>query len=137
MKIRNLPSDILQFGLAFVFIYAAIQIMLNPQSFVGYVPEFILEIIPMQLFMYSFATFEILLGLWLISGKKLLYSALTAAGVMLLINAFNLDLFIVLFRNIAILCGALALAAMNFKKSMRISIIINPISPTRRRRKKR
>lgn len=125
MKIRNLPSDILQFGLAFVFVYAAVQIYLNPQSFVGYAPEFIFDFIPVKIFMYSFATFEIFLALWLISGKKLLYSALTAAGIMILINIFNLDLFIVLFRNVAILCGALALAAMSYKHTGRISITID------------
>ncbi|HRN96158.1 MAG TPA: DoxX family protein [Candidatus Levybacteria bacterium] len=140
MKIRNLPSDILQFGIAFVFIYAGIQIILNYQSFVGYAPEIIFDFIPVQIFMYGFAVFEIVLGLWLISGKKLLYSSLTAAGIMILINLFNLDLFIVLFRNIAILCGALALAAMSHRKGSKISITIDtspepeesqqPTSPT-------
>jgi hypothetical protein len=64
--------------------------------------------------MYSFALFEIVLSLWLLSGKKIIIPALLAAGMMLSIIIFNLSAFNVLFRNVAILCAALSLASMHW-----------------------
>ncbi len=113
MRIHHLSTHILQFGLAFVFIYAAIQIFLNPEGFVHYTPEIIFKFMSLEVFMYTFATFEILLSLWIISGKKMIYSSLIAASIMALVIVFNLDLFIVLFRNVAIMCCALALAGIS------------------------
>lgn len=118
MRIHQLSTHILQFGIAFVFIYAAIQIFLNPQGFVHYTPEIIFDFVSVNTFMYTFATLEILLSIWIISGKKMMYPSLITAGIMALVVLFNLDMFIVLFRNVAIMCGALALAGISHEEEL-------------------
>lgn len=109
---------LLRAGLAVVFLYAAIVSILMPQNWVGFLPFWLREIIPAGILLLVFSGFEIILALWLISGFKTFLAALVAAATLFLIIAFNLSssLLDIIFRDIAILFSALALAALNYKK---------------------
>jgi uncharacterized membrane protein len=106
---ERLQSWLLRGGLAFVLSYAATSSLVHPEAFAGYFPSFIptawaTELLPL------FAVFEVLLALGLMTARYA-YVACTLAGLtMLAILAVNLDAFDVLFRNVAIACGAFTLA---------------------------
>ncbi len=94
-------------GLAFSFLYAGIASLITPNDWVGYLPSFITSS-RMEL-LKVFSVFEIGLGLWLLSGRYLKYtaamSALTLAGAV----AFNSGLFIVTFRDVGLILASMAL----------------------------
>lgn len=106
---ENITSLILRLGLAFVFLYAALFVSINATTGEHYVPNFVRQIIPIQIFLLFFTIYEILLSFWLISGKFIKYSALFAALTIFSITAFNIADFHTLFRNVCIFATAVAL----------------------------
>lgn len=99
----------LRLGLAFVFLYAAVESLLHPLEWSGFLPSFVNRLLNPNLAVRLIAVFEIVLALWLLSGKYKKYaaalSAMTLAGIILT----NLSQFIVTFRDVGLLCAALAL----------------------------
>jgi uncharacterized membrane protein YphA (DoxX/SURF4 family) len=77
-----IASMLLRLGLAFVFSYAAIKLLIDPEHMLGFVPAFIFQLVPADVFMYMFATFEIGLSLWLLSGRWTVIPSLFAAATM-------------------------------------------------------
>lgn len=108
-----LAHRLLRLGLAFVFLYAAIEMLIIPESMIKYVPAFVGSIMPLDLFLQLFGGFEILLAFWLLSGWLSLPAAWIAFVLLTLIVITNLAYFPILFRNVAISCAALALAALS------------------------
>lgn len=103
---------LLRAGLAFVFLYAAAASFRHPTTFARYFPSFLparwaADLLPV------FAAFELLLALSILTPRLTYVASLVAAITLVGIVAANLDAFEVLFRNIAIACGALALALQN------------------------
>lgn len=117
-QIDNLETFFLRVGLAYVFLFVAIVSFVNPSTYLFYVPKFVSEIIPANYFLSIYGVFEVILGLWLLSGKKSFYAALVAAALLFLITALNLAELGVLFRNVAIFFSALALAASSTDKKV-------------------
>lgn len=115
MNKSKLAIWFLRIGLAFVFIYASIEIYLSPDNFLKYIPRYILDIIPINLFLHSFGIAEVLLAVWLLSGWKGQYPSFLSLVVMVGIVVFNMEYFQVLFRNVAIAFGALALLLLEMK----------------------
>lgn len=113
MKKEKLASLLLRIGLAFIFIYAAISALVLPDAWIGFYPQWMLNIIPANLLLYSHSFFEILLSLWLISGKKISYAAILAGLWLLGIISGTLDSFLITFRDVAILFSAAALAVLS------------------------
>ncbi len=62
-----------------------------------------------------FSIYEIVLGLWLLTDKKTFHAASLAALTMTMIIIFNLSALDLVFRDVAILFAALALAALHHK----------------------
>ncbi len=108
-------SFFLRVGLAIVFFYASISAFLNPLAWVGFIPLFVKAIIPANIFLYIHSTAELILGLWLLSNKKVFYASLISALALLAIVVFNITALDIIFRDIAILFAALALAALSYK----------------------
>ncbi len=102
-------------GLVFVFIYAALEMFFIPDSMIKYVPAMVSSIVPIDLFLQFFGGFEILLAFWLLSGWWSRVAAWIAFIILVLITVTNVAFFPVLFRNVAISCAALALAALSSK----------------------
>jgi len=109
MNINSLAKFFLRAGLAFVLVYASVEIYYRPDNFLKYVPPFVLQMISMDLFLPIFGVVEIILALWLLSGWKGQYPSMLAVMMMVGIVVFNMDYFQILFRNVAIGFGALAL----------------------------
>ena len=104
-------------GLAFVFVYATVEIYLAPDNFIKYVPDFVLEMVPLNLFLPVFGVVEIVLAVWLLSGWKGYYPSFLSFLMMAGIVAFNIEYFQILFRNVAIGFGSLALVALELSSN--------------------
>ncbi len=101
---------LLRAGLAFVFLYAGIGALQHPATWVGYLPNLLTKAIAATTALKIIAVYEIILALWLLSGKYIRYaawlSALTLAGIVVA----NSNQLIITFRDIGLVCMALALA---------------------------
>ena len=115
-KKNILISFLLRSGLAIAFLYAGISSFLNPTNWIGFVPNFIELIIPKEIFLIIFSAYEILLGAGLLFDYKTFTLSILSSATLFLIlfgNIMNLE---ILFRDIAILFMALALAALSKNK---------------------
>ena len=109
----RLASFVLRVGISVVFVYAAASSFLEPLSWVGYFPQWLHSLIPGTVLLPLFSIYQLALGAWLISGKKIFYSALLAAFTLfgiIIANFYSLE---ILFRDIAIMFAALALAVLS------------------------
>jgi hypothetical protein len=116
MRSNQIAKYFLRAGLAFVFIYATIEIYLAPHNFIKYVPVFMMDLVPVNLFLPAFGVIELLLAFWLLSGWKGAYPSFISFCMMAGIVACNMEYFNVLFRNVAIGFGSLALVALELTK---------------------
>lgn len=108
---------ILRIGLAFAFLYPAISAFFNPDAWIGYFPTFVLDIVQNDLtILYGFGVIEIIIGLWLLSGKHIFYPSTAAIILLAAIVLFNINQMDVLFRDISILAMAIALLLTNLPK---------------------
>jgi hypothetical protein len=115
MRNIKLAAWFLRIGFAFVFTYASIEMYVNPLNFLKYTPGFILDVFPINAFLYSFGVAELLLAVWLLTKWKSEYSSIISVMLMIGIIVFNPEHFQVLFRNVAIAFGGLALLMLETK----------------------
>ncbi len=111
--VKEKAAFFLLFGLAVVFLYAAVAAFLDPSSWSGFIPQFMRNIIPTKIFLTVFSVYQILLALWLFSKKKTFYAAVLSAATLFLIVVFNLKNFDIVFRDVAIFFAAVALALLS------------------------
>lgn len=105
---------LLQIGLAFVLIYAGVDSIFDPASWKGYVPGFLSPDMR-EITLWVATIGELILAVWLLTGKYLRIPSILTAVFMALIIAFNVPLFGVVFRNVGLLFASLALAALTWK----------------------
>lgn len=117
MKNERLISFLLRIGIAIAFLYAAIAAFLDPFSWIGFLPAWIDSIIPRGALLSLFSLYEILLALWLLSGKMSFHAAMVSSATMGAIIVFNISSLDILFRDVPILFAALALMAMTYDKT--------------------
>lgn len=118
---------LLRVGLAFVFFYASVEIFVNQENFLKYIPYFVLQIVPKDIFLPVFAVVEVVLGVWLLTGWKGQYAPLLSAFLMAGIVVFNMEYFSILFRNVAICFGSLALVVLEGSKENQSSMTTKKI----------
>ncbi|MBI2048182.1 MAG: hypothetical protein HYT27_03505 [Parcubacteria group bacterium] len=110
----NTISLILRLGLAFSFLYPAISAFFNPFAWIGYFPQFAHALIPNDAFLlHSFGIVEIIIALWLLSGRRVFYPSIAAAVLLFLIVVFNFSQMDVVFRDLSIFAMAVALALLH------------------------
>ena len=109
MSNPRVASILLRVGLASVFLYAAAASTLEPYNWLGYIPQFLRNMFPSQILLMGFSIYELLLALWILSGKKIIYSASLASFTLVAIMVSNFSQMDILFRDIAILFAALSL----------------------------
>lgn len=107
-------SFVLRVGVAFVFTYPSIAAVYDPMSWLGYFPAFLKNNIPAMPLSLGFAAFELILAVWIISGKKIFIPSVITSLLLIAIIGFNLDKFPTLFRNVAILSATIALAIHSY-----------------------
>lgn len=112
---KNVPTLLLSFGLAFVFLYAGVAALINPLEWVGYLPSFLAMFITPTVAIKIIAVSEIILGVWLVGGFYRKIASALAALMLLGILLVNLNEFIITFRDIGLLCAAVALFFMPTK----------------------
>ena len=117
-KNNKLPliSFLLRAGLSIVLLYSAISALLNPLAWIGFVPSFIDNILGANNFLFIHSTFNIILGFWLLSNKKVFYASIITALFMFSIILFNFGALDIIFRDIAIIFMALALAVLSYRE---------------------
>ena len=104
------PTELLlRAGLAFVFFYAAVSSFLSPGDWVGYFPLFMRQIVPATILLPFFSIVELILGVWLLSGWRVKLAALASALLLAGIVITNPLLLPITFRDIGLVCMALAL----------------------------
>ena len=100
---------LLKAGIAFAFLYPALSAFVDPSAWIGYVPAWIDQFIPREIFLLIFSPFEIVVALGILFWDNPLPSIV--AGIMLIsIVVFNSNELSVVFRDISIAITAFALA---------------------------
>jgi uncharacterized membrane protein YphA (DoxX/SURF4 family) len=113
MEKSKLASLLLRIGLAFVFLYAAISAFVIPEAWIGFYPEWMREVVPDSALLAFHSVAEIILAIWLLSGRWTFYAAVFSGLWVLGILLGTLQFFFVTFRDVAILLSAVALAILN------------------------
>ncbi|MBI3114835.1 MAG: DoxX family membrane protein [Candidatus Harrisonbacteria bacterium] len=112
-KITN-ARWLLRIAFAFAFFYVALASIKNPEAWIVWLPQFAVRLspVPPQLLMDIMAFGQIALGLWLLYGRRLRWSAGVAAVFLFSIAVFNLSAMEIVFRDISLGLAALALAVL-------------------------
>ncbi len=113
LKKEKVASLLLRIGLAIVFCYAGVAGFLDPQSWIGYFPVFLREMIAPAILLPVFSSTEIVLALWLLSGRGSFLAGCASAILMLGIITFNTSLLDIVFRDIAIFFTSIAVAYLS------------------------
>ena len=114
---------ILRFAAAFAFIYPPIDGFFQPDSWIGYFPKFVLSAaqtagVSDLVLLHSFAIGEIILAIWILSGKNIFYPCVIATIVLIGIVACNLGQFEIVFRDLSIAGLTLGLAFIHKNNSV-------------------
>lgn len=104
---------LLRLGVAFAFLFPPANALIDPYYWIGYVPNFLDAIVPDMAMLYLFGIVEVVIGLWILSGKRIFIPSVAATALLALIVLLNLNDFQVLFRDVPIALMALALAVLN------------------------
>jgi uncharacterized membrane protein YphA (DoxX/SURF4 family) len=115
MKQKTVAFFLLRAAIASVFAYAAIASFITPDNWIGFFPLFLQHLVPQNFLLNGFSIYELLLAVWLLSGKFTFYAAIlsciTLSGVIL----FNINLLDIVFRDFAIVVAAASLAGFSYK----------------------
>lgn len=108
---------LLRAGLAFAFLYPPISAFFEPYTWIGYFPTFTRGFVDDMLLLHLFGVVEIVLGLWILSGWRIMYPSFVAGVLLVGIVVCNGQEFPILFRDLSIAALAFALALMNLPSS--------------------
>ncbi|OGZ57483.1 MAG: hypothetical protein A3F94_00615 [Candidatus Spechtbacteria bacterium RIFCSPLOWO2_12_FULL_38_22] len=105
-------KKLLQLGLAFVFIYAGVSMLVHPQDWIGFVPPWLeFGFITRELFLYANGLLEILLASAFLLGRWQKQIGWFAFLHLLLIVFVNGESgFLITFRDVGLSFSALAYA---------------------------
>jgi len=113
----KLANIILRAGVAFAFLYPPFSALYDPDSWIGYFPAFTRGIVPDAVLLHSFGLFEVIIALWILSGRNIFWPSLTAAAMLVVIVVTDAQDFIVVFRDLSIAAAALSLALTSLPAS--------------------
>ncbi|HEY4502439.1 MAG TPA: hypothetical protein VJH21_01245 [Candidatus Paceibacterota bacterium] len=108
---------LLRIGVALAFIYPAVAAFFDPFSWIGFFPSFLRDLFSGHetLLLHTFGITEVVIGLWILIGKKIFIPSLFASVYLALIVLLNLSLLDIVFRDISIFAMALALTLSEYK----------------------
>lgn len=114
-------SLLLRAGIGLPLFYVALSSFLTPDAWIGFLPRWAGHIIRAETLLVVFSLYEIVLGLWLLSGKWILASAFlsfcTIAGIVIQ-NIGALD---IVFRDVSMLFIALSLIVAHWDSRIFVS----------------
>ncbi|MDB5160506.1 MAG: hypothetical protein JWO99_769 [Candidatus Saccharibacteria bacterium] len=122
MKLTSpqLTSWLLRIGLAIVFVYAAVSSLMHPNEWIGFLPSFIATSPLASTFLVLFSVGELVLSIWLLSGKYVQYPAILATLAFVGILIAQPDAFSTTFRDVGLAFMALALVALESPQLARL-----------------
>ena len=113
MAYFHLTSLLLRLGLAGVFFYAAVAATLTPDNWIGYLPGFVASSAYGYTALHAFSAVQVVIALWLLSGKKPVWSGSVSALTMVAIVIQNITILDIVFRDVAIFFMAASLVTMH------------------------
>jgi uncharacterized membrane protein YphA (DoxX/SURF4 family) len=122
MKPEKTANLILRLGVAFAFLYPPINAIFDPYTWIGYLPHFARSIAHIGgvsdiVLLHAFGLLEVIIALWILSGKKIFLPSLAATGILLVIVGLNLQDFQIIFRDVSIAAAALALSVADYRST--------------------
>jgi len=121
MKKDSIISLLLRVGIAFSFLYAAVQSFRDPTSWIGFLPIWLEDAVApfmgLEMVLMVFSVVEIIVAVWILSGWRGTLSGLVAAGMIGGIVGTNLGALDILFRDIPIFFAALAYALFSSRRN--------------------
>jgi hypothetical protein len=105
----QLASLLLRLGLAFVFAYAAIDSLVHPNDWVGYMPHIADKIVSPFVMLKIVSVYQLALVAWLLIGRYARYAGLLSALTLAGITVVNLGVFGITFRDVGLTLAAVAL----------------------------
>ena len=115
MKIT--PNVLLRVAIAFAFLYPAIDGFIEPAAWYSYFPAFVIAIAPATLLLPIWGIVEIIIALWILSGKHIFIPSLLATFALVAIVLLNIPLMQIVFRDISLALAALALTIQSYRKT--------------------
>ncbi len=124
MNINKKIDWLLRIGVGFAFLYPPISAIFNPFAWIGYFPLFVTNIFPDAIvLLHIFGVIEVIVGLWILSGKNIFIPSAAAALMLAGIIIFNFSQMDVLFRDVSILLMAVALM-LSHKQSKQEKLMV-------------
>jgi hypothetical protein len=121
MKNETAVSLLLRVGIAFSFLYAAVQSFRDPASWIGFFPVWLQDtaapFLEAETLLLIFSAVEIIVALWVLSGWRGFWSGLLAAGMLGGIVGTNLGALDILFRDVPIIFAAVAYAFLSRRRN--------------------
>ena len=114
MSRDSIADLVLRVGLAFAFLYPPINALGDPNSWIGYFPQFTRGIVEDTLLLHAFGIVEVIIALWILSGRYVFYPAAAALLMLVGIVVFNPSEFQVTFRDLSIAAVALYLCIRHY-----------------------
>lgn len=107
---------VLRLAIAFTFIYAGVSGFINPGNWVGFLPSWAsIPGLTTEQILIVWNIIEILLGGWILFGKKIFIPSVIATVLLLGITVTNFAQIEVLFRDLALGLAALSLSIASFR----------------------
>lgn len=117
MHIGRSVDIFLRLGVAFAFLFPAINAVFDPYSWLGYLPGVLRDLAPELVLLHVFGFIEVVIAVWILSGRRIFFPTVFACVILVLIILLNIGDFQVLFRDVSILFMALALAVLHRPRS--------------------
>ncbi len=109
---------LLRLGVAFAFIYPAISAWIEPTNWIGYFPTWMKGFVPDAVLLHAFGLTEIIIGIWILYGKKIFIPSVLASLYLTAIIVLNWQSFDVIFRDVSILTASVALTIKASNKNL-------------------
>jgi len=110
-KIANIA---LRIGVAFALLYPPLNALADPSAWIGYFPPFTRGYVPDEVLLHVFGIVEVILALWILSGRRIFWPSAATTLMLLGIVVFNPTNFQVLFRDLTIAAMTISLAVINY-----------------------
>lgn len=107
---------LLRAGLAFSFAYAALRAEFDPNSWIGYFPPFLLHTVPEDVLLIVWGLFELVIAIWILSGRHIFIPCLLASISLIGLVIFNFSQIDILFRDVSLALVSLALAIATYRR---------------------
>lgn len=114
----RLAKFVLRAGVAFAFVYPPFNALSSPFDWIGYFPSFTRGIVPDLVLLHIFGAVEVVIALWILWGRKIFWPSALATVMLVAIVAFNLNNFVVVFRDLSIAAASLSLALMSVPRTL-------------------